>query len=51
MQHVAHEQTRQDLLKQLQERLQSRLDEDKAAQVGAFARHFYARRPGRPPSR
>ncbi|WP_280547608.1 NAD-glutamate dehydrogenase [Halomonas sp. 11-S5] len=45
MQHVAHEETRQDLLKQLEERLQGRLDEDKAAQVGAFARHFYATVP------
>ncbi|PRY72395.1 NAD-glutamate dehydrogenase [Halomonas ventosae] len=45
MQHVAHEETRQDLLKQLEERLQGRLDEDKAARVGAFARHFYATVP------
>ncbi|MGM0982405.1 MAG: NAD-glutamate dehydrogenase [Pseudomonadota bacterium] len=45
MQHVAHEETRQDLLKQLEERLQGRLDEAKAAQVSAFARHFYATVP------
>ena len=45
MQHVAQEETRQDLLKQLEERLQGRLDEDKAARVAAFARHFYATVP------
>ncbi|MDZ7852258.1 MAG: NAD-glutamate dehydrogenase [Halomonas sp.] len=45
MQHVAHEETRQDLLKQLEERLQGRLDEGKAAQVSDFARHFYATVP------
>ncbi|MGM0985506.1 MAG: NAD-glutamate dehydrogenase [Pseudomonadota bacterium] len=45
MQHVAYEETRQDLLKQLEERLQGRLDEDKAAQVSDFARHFYATVP------
>ncbi|MDN3554663.1 NAD-glutamate dehydrogenase [Halomonas maura] len=42
---VAHEESRQDLLKQLTERLQSRLDKDKAAAVEAFARHFYANVP------
>ncbi|PSJ22045.1 NAD-glutamate dehydrogenase [Halomonas sp. ND22Bw] len=42
---VAHEEGRQDLLKQLEERLQSRLEQDKAASVEAFARHFYAAVP------
>ncbi|MBB3140248.1 NAD-glutamate dehydrogenase [Halomonas organivorans] len=45
MLHVAHEETRQDLLKQLEERLQSRLDKDKAKTVQGFARHFYAAVP------
>ncbi|ATJ83428.1 NAD-glutamate dehydrogenase [Halomonas beimenensis] len=46
MLHVAHhEETRQDLLKQLKERLQSRLDKGKAEQVDGFARHFYATVP------
>ncbi|WP_069383490.1 NAD-glutamate dehydrogenase [Halomonas caseinilytica] len=45
MLHVAQEETRLDLLKQLKERLQSRLDKDKAAAVDAFAHLFYAAVP------
>ncbi|WP_373181717.1 NAD-glutamate dehydrogenase [Halomonas campaniensis] len=45
MQHVANDDARQDFLKQLAERLGSRLDRDKAAEVEAFARYFYASVP------
>ncbi|MBB3330383.1 glutamate dehydrogenase [Halomonas campaniensis] len=45
MQHVANDEARQDFLKQLAERLGSRLDRDKAAEVEAFARYFYASVP------
>ncbi|QTF93961.1 NAD-glutamate dehydrogenase domain-containing protein, partial [Halomonas sp. BM-2019] len=45
MQHVAHDDARQDILKQLAERLSARLDESKAAEVEAFARYFYASVP------
>ncbi|WP_447555762.1 NAD-glutamate dehydrogenase [Vreelandella sp. EE22] len=45
MHYVASEESRQDLLKQLQERLEARLEPDRAARVGAFARHFYATVP------
>ncbi|QFT84573.1 NAD-specific glutamate dehydrogenase [Halomonas sp. THAF12] len=42
---VAHEESRQDLLKQLEERLQSRLEQGKAEAVEAFSRYFYAAVP------
>ncbi|HSH57065.1 MAG TPA: NAD-glutamate dehydrogenase, partial [Halomonas sp.] len=42
MQHVANDEARQDLLKQLDERLNAKLDAAKAEAVGAFARYFYA---------
>ncbi|WP_416140120.1 NAD-glutamate dehydrogenase [Halomonas sp. HK25] len=45
MQHVANDEARQDFLKQLTERLGSRLDKDKAARVEAFARYFYSTVP------
>ncbi|MBB3191547.1 NAD-glutamate dehydrogenase [Halomonas cerina] len=45
MQHVAQEEARQDLFKQLRQRLESRLEQDKAEQVNAFARYFYAAVP------
>ncbi|WP_447528179.1 NAD-glutamate dehydrogenase [Vreelandella sp. TE19] len=45
MHYVASEESRQDLLKQLQERLEARLEPDRAAQVETFARHFYATVP------
>ncbi|MCP1326988.1 NAD-glutamate dehydrogenase, partial [Halomonas sp. 707D4] len=45
MHYVASEESRQDLLKQLQERLESRLGTERAARVEAFARHFYATVP------
>ncbi|ERS89046.1 NAD-glutamate dehydrogenase [Halomonas sp. PBN3] len=45
MQHVANDEARQDLLKQLHERLGTRLDAAKAEAVGAFADYFYAEVP------
>ncbi|MWJ29385.1 NAD-glutamate dehydrogenase [Halomonas sp. ZH2S] len=45
MHYVAIEESRQDILKQLRERLQSRLDAPRAAAIEAFARHFYATVP------
>ncbi|MFB9146607.1 NAD-glutamate dehydrogenase [Halomonas alkalicola] len=45
MLHVANNDARQDFLKQLTERLSTRLEERKAAEVGAFARYFYASVP------
>lgn len=45
MHYVAIEESRQDLLKQLQERLDARLEPARAAEVEAFARHFYATVP------
>ena len=45
MHYVAIEESRQDLLKQLQERLSARLEPTRAATVDAFARHFYATVP------
>ncbi|GED21748.1 NAD-glutamate dehydrogenase [Halomonas halmophila] len=45
MQHVTQEETRQDLLKQLKERLEARLDKDKADAVDDFAHLFYASVP------
>ncbi|BBI49563.1 hypothetical protein HORIV_19840 [Vreelandella olivaria] len=45
MHYVAIEESRQDLLKQLHERLNARLDPARAATVDAFARHFYATVP------
>jgi glutamate dehydrogenase len=42
MQYVAHDDARQDFLKQLAERLNTRLDDRKAAEVEAFARYFYS---------
>lgn len=45
MHYVAIEESRQDLLKQLQERLKARLEPARAADVEAFARHFYATVP------
>ncbi|AXY41149.1 NAD-glutamate dehydrogenase [Halomonas sp. JS92-SW72] len=45
MLHVANNDARQDFLKQLSERLNARLEERKAAEVGAFARYFYASVP------
>ncbi|WP_299230384.1 NAD-glutamate dehydrogenase [uncultured Halomonas sp.] len=45
MQHVANDEARQDLLKQLDERLSAKLDAAKAEAVGAFAEYFYAAVP------
>ncbi|AIA75452.1 NAD-glutamate dehydrogenase [Halomonas sp. XH26] len=45
MHYVAIEESRRDLLKQLQERLDARLEPERAADVEAFARHFYATVP------
>ena len=45
MQHVANDEARQDLLKQLHERLGTRLDAAKAEAVGTFADYFYAAVP------
>lgn len=45
MHYVAIEESRQDLLKQLQERLHARLEPTRAAALEAFARHFYATVP------
>lgn len=45
MHYVAIEESRQDLLKQLQERLYARLEPARAATIDAFARHFYATVP------
>ncbi|PXX97329.1 NAD-glutamate dehydrogenase [Halomonas sp. LBP4] len=45
MQHVAYDEVRQDFLKQLAERLASRLDKEKARAVESFARYFYATVP------
>ncbi|MYL22601.1 NAD-glutamate dehydrogenase [Vreelandella massiliensis] len=45
MHYSAIEESRQDLLKQLQERLQARLEPARAAEVDAFARQFYATVP------
>lgn len=45
MHYVAIEESRRDLLKQLQERLDARLEPARAAEVEAFARHFYATVP------
>jgi len=45
MHYIAIEESRQDLLKQLKERLESRLEPTRAAAVDAFARQFYATVP------
>ncbi|RUR55337.1 NAD-glutamate dehydrogenase [Vreelandella populi] len=45
MHYVASEESRQDLLKQLFERLEARLEPDRAAAIAAFARRFYASVP------
>ncbi|WP_346799210.1 NAD-glutamate dehydrogenase [Halomonas sp. Bachu 37] len=45
MHYVAIEESRQDLLKQLEERLQSRLEPSRADAIETFARHFYATVP------
>ncbi|MBS9405219.1 NAD-glutamate dehydrogenase [Halomonas sp. TRM85114] len=45
MQPVANEDARKDFLKQLAERLASRLDKAKAKEVDAFARYFYSNVP------
>ncbi|WP_249977076.1 NAD-glutamate dehydrogenase [Vreelandella olivaria] len=45
MHYVAIEESRQDLLKQLQERMEARLEPARAAEIEAFARHFYATVP------
>ncbi|MGQ7248157.1 NAD-glutamate dehydrogenase [Halomonas sp. V046] len=45
MQHVAQDDSREDLLKQLEERLHGRLEQDKADQIGDFARLFYSTVP------
>src|SRR5690554_6430626 len=45
MLHVAHREAHEDLLKQLNERLESRLDNEKANKVKAFARDFYNSMP------
>ena len=45
MQHETMEVSRQEILKQLHERLDSQLDKAQAEEVKAFARHFYASAP------
>ncbi|WP_017429896.1 NAD-glutamate dehydrogenase [Vreelandella jeotgali] len=45
MHYVAIEESRQDLLKQLGERLKARLEPRRAAAIDAFARQFYATAP------
>ncbi|SDN59479.1 NAD-glutamate dehydrogenase [Vreelandella arcis] len=45
MHYVAIEESRQDLLKQLKERLNDRLEPTRATAIDAFARHFYATVP------
>lgn len=45
MHYVAIEESRQDLLKQLAERLHDRLEPTRAEAIDAFARHFYATVP------
>ncbi|MCS2609100.1 NAD-glutamate dehydrogenase [Halomonas dongshanensis] len=45
MHYVAIEESRQDLLKQLQERLHARLEPARAEAIDAFARQFYATVP------
>ncbi len=45
MHYIAIEESRQDLLKQVKERLESRLDPARAAAIDAFARQFYATVP------
>ncbi|MGP9678500.1 NAD-glutamate dehydrogenase [Halomonas sp. AOP27-A1-41] len=45
MQYVASEESRQDLLKQLFERLEARLEPERATAIEAFARRFYASVP------
>ncbi|WP_417422268.1 NAD-glutamate dehydrogenase [Halomonas sp.] len=45
MDYVASEESRQDLLKQLFERLEARLEPDRATAISAFARRFYASVP------
>ncbi len=45
MHYVAIEESRQDLLKQLQERLEARLEPKRAAAIDAFAQQFYATVP------
>ncbi|PTL93718.1 NAD-glutamate dehydrogenase [Halomonas litopenaei] len=45
MLHVAQDDSREDLLKQLEEKLEGRLDQEKAGLVGDFARHFYSTVP------
>lgn len=45
MLHVANGEAREDLLKQLSERLESRLDGEKATEIKAFARGFYGSVP------
>jgi glutamate dehydrogenase len=45
MHYVAIEESRQDLLKQLQERLEARLEPKRAEAVDAFAQQFYATVP------
>ncbi|MDR5897886.1 NAD-glutamate dehydrogenase [Halomonas vilamensis] len=45
MHYIAIEESRQDLLKQLKERLDARLDSARAADIDAFARQFYATVP------
>ncbi len=45
MQYETIEVGRQDILKQLRERLDSRLEKERAEEVEAFARHFYATVP------
>lgn len=45
MHYVAIEESRQDLLKQLQERLEARLEPKRAEAIDAFAQQFYATVP------
>ncbi|HIX62134.1 MAG TPA: hypothetical protein H9854_07870, partial [Candidatus Halomonas stercoripullorum] len=45
MQYEMNEAGRQEILKQLRERLESRLEKARAAEVEAFAGHFYAMVP------
>ncbi|MFG6667934.1 NAD-glutamate dehydrogenase [Halomonas sp. HNIBRBA4712] len=45
MHNVASDESRQDLLKQLQERLEAQLGPERAEYIKAFARHFYATVP------